>query len=717
MPVARLLSKVHRGRMRLSLPMQLITGFTPAFLLVCLASYLVYAELREARVRTIAASDAVQTISLHHSLIKAVIDAETGERGFLLTGDREFLEPYRLAREEFADRADALANAYSNDSAAMERLDRIRHSFEYWNEGVAQPLIEARQRTPPELDQRTDRLRDRFARITERLQSAEANGGLPDGLLPDLADALARLELLAERADDTLFASQYRTGIERGRELRSSLARVEEDGLTASGLDAAEQSARSLLAAMDTLSETIAAADYGIVERVRSGAGKRIVDLIRDLNDQMIENRRADREAAAEAADSEMVKAMWTGVAAPLAAFLLGIAAMAIVAARAVRRIHQVQAVADEIARGNLAARVSVSVQGDELNELGQSFNRMAAELEAGHSDTELMGRFRDLLASSASTEEAFRVMERMAPALFPGTEGRIYLIAESRNVAMPMAAWPGAVEHQATLRPSDCRGLRAGRTHVVSPDNVSVVCPHLEPIMPAASVCVPLTAQDTVLGLLTLWPHEPEDGEPALSRIDDERALRVGEQLALFLANVRLREQLRNQSIRDPLTDLFNRRYLDETLERELERVRRHGSSLSAIALDIDHFKRFNDAHGHDAGDAVLVGLAAEMQRWLRGSDIACRTGGEEFLLVLPDAPLAVARERAERLREAVGDLVISHQGHELPRVTISLGVAAVPDHAHSTEKLLRRADGALYAAKRNGRNRVEIPPAEEST
>lgn len=132
-------------------------------------------------------------------------------------------------------------------------------------------------------------------------------------------------------------------------------------------------------------------------------------------------------------------------------------------------------------------------------------------------------------------------------------------------------------------------------------------------------------------------------------------------------------------------------------------------------MALDIDNFKRFNDTQGHDAGDAVLVSVATALQRWLRPSDIACRMGGEEFLLVLPNAPLAITRERAERVREAIGELVVSHQGHELPCVTISLGVAAVPDYADSMGTLLRCADEALYAAKRNGRNRVEVARIEQ--
>lgn len=716
MALGHCLSKMHRGRRRLSLPMQLVVAFIPALLFVCLACYLVYTELRHARVANNAAASEIRAIAIHHSLIKSVVDAETGLRGFLITGDSEFLAPYRTAGEEFSDAAESLSKTYGDDPAAGERLRQIRDAFEYWNEGVAQPLIEARKRTPPELDHRADRVRDLFTRFVERLEAVEPGRAFPRYLLPDLAEAVVRLDLLSERTGWTAFTSTYEENVKQARALRGDLGRIEEDGLTAAELESVQQAARSLLSDLDTLAESMAGAEASIVQRVSSQAGKRVVDRIRSLNGVMIENRRADRDNAFAAADFEMTKAMWTGVVAPFVAFGLGLVAMAIVAGRAVRRIHQLQAVADDLGHGNLSARVPVIAHGDELNELGHRFNRMAAELDAARTEAELMARFRDLLVTSDSADEAFRVMERLAPSFFPGTEGCIYLIAESRNVAIPMAAWPESVEQHAILRPSDCRGLRAGRTHELSSDTVSMMCPHLEHAAPTASVCVPLIAQDNVLGLLTVWLHERQDEETYPSRVDGELALRVGEQLALFLANLHLREQLRDQSIRDPLTGLFNRRYLDETLERELARALRHESTLSVLALDIDHFKRFNDTHGHEAGDVVLTSVAAELQRWLRASDIACRVGGEEFLLVLPDAPLEVAAERAEQVRAAVSELVVDMKDHELPRVTISSGVAAVPDHADSAEMLRRRADEALYRAKHNGRNRVEIATLDDA-
>jgi diguanylate cyclase (GGDEF)-like protein len=166
----------------------------------------------------------------------------------------------------------------------------------------------------------------------------------------------------------------------------------------------------------------------------------------------------------------------------------------------------------------------------------------------------------------------------------------------------------------------------------------------------------------------------------------------------------------LQEQAIRDPLTGLHNRRYLDETLPRELQRAERAGQPVGIIMLDIDHFKRFNDTYGHDAGDTVLRAVGAFLKEHTRGADIACRYGGEEFTLVLPGASLADTQQRAEELRAGIQTLAVQHGEQPLAQVTISLGVAVFPAHGTTAESLIRAADQALYQAKRNGRNRIEV-------
>lgn len=171
------------------------------------------------------------------------------------------------------------------------------------------------------------------------------------------------------------------------------------------------------------------------------------------------------------------------------------------------------------------------------------------------------------------------------------------------------------------------------------------------------------------------------------------------------------LQAQLHEQANRDPLTGLYNRRYLDGTLERELARCKREGHPLSLMLLDIDHFKSINDTYGHQAGDEVLRRLADLLAHQARAGDVACRYGGEEFLLLLPNMPLAAALERAERWRRSFADGEMAF-GELRLRATLSVGIAAYPGHGTEAARLIRQADEALYRAKARGRNRIEVAP-----
>jgi diguanylate cyclase (GGDEF)-like protein len=218
--------------------------------------------------------------------------------------------------------------------------------------------------------------------------------------------------------------------------------------------------------------------------------------------------------------------------------------------------------------------------------------------------------------------------------------------------------------------------------------------------------------AHGETLGILSpvTEPNGSEGPQTSISEFNARLAVSVAEQAARSFANLKLREKLRYQSVRDPLTGLFNRRYLDESLERELPNAIRKNRSLGVIMLDVDRFKKFNDMFGHDAGDAVLRELGDFLAKFTRRGDLACRYGGEEFTLILPESSLEDTRRRAEELRISFQQLSIKHRDIVLGKVTLSLGVAALPDHGTTAADLLAAADGALLRAKVEGRDRVLI-------
>jgi diguanylate cyclase (GGDEF)-like protein len=227
----------------------------------------------------------------------------------------------------------------------------------------------------------------------------------------------------------------------------------------------------------------------------------------------------------------------------------------------------------------------------------------------------------------------------------------------------------------------------------------------------------VPLVAQGQAIGLLHIVAEDSrgQSGRPS-SVADEALAVSVAEHMGLALTNLRLLETLRHQSIRDPLTGLFNRRYFEETLEREIRRAERNGLPLSLMMLDIDHFKSFNDTYGHAPGDSLMRDLSELLYRHTRGGDVACRIGGDEFLLLLPETSFKAALRRAEELREAVEGLEVAHTGVPV-WITVTVGVATFPDHAGDMSALVSAADDAMYRAKRAGGNGVgEAVPPDQS-
>ncbi len=344
-------------------------------------------------------------------------------------------------------------------------------------------------------------------------------------------------------------------------------------------------------------------------------------------------------------------------------------------------------------------------------------------ELEQRNYSTMLLNEMGDLLQTCITEKEAYAVISEFAEQLLPVESGALFILNNSRDLAEKVAEWGESPNSESMFTPEECWALRRGKTYSVEKSHPHLLCHHLSHHPTDGYMCVPMMAQGKALGILYLENRKEEKNGMGQSGVipnelkestKQQIALALARNIELALANLKLRETLRNQAIRDPLTGLFNRRYMEESLKREMYRAVRRGTKLGIIMLDIDHFKRFNDTHGHAAGDVLLQELGNFLQARIRKEDIACRYGGEEFTLILPDSSLEDTRRRAEELREEVKHLHIRYDGEPIGNVTLSLGVAVFPDHGETAETVLQMADWALYLAKERGRDQVVVVVGE---
>ncbi len=446
---------------------------------------------------------------------------------------------------------------------------------------------------------------------------------------------------------------------------------------------------------LDQLNEGIAArrerGTSGAAAPVQEGQGKTVMDRIRHIVSEL--QNREEILLATRSAEAEF-NASITNVTFVVAAFL---------------NVCLLGGICFMVIRGAVLRRKAASAERDFNAQIAASLG----ELRERNQEVTFLSQMSSFLQTCASSDEACTAIARFGPQLFPHEAGTIFIFHASRNYLELAASWGGAAADEDMFQPADCWALRRGRLHAVGEQDHAIVCAHVarhgQHIEPY--ICAPLMAQGETLGLLYLKTRPAEAANSAGANTAKEQlATAVAEQIALALSNLKLRETLRQQSVRDPLTGLYNRRFLEETLDRELARLERKNLPLSLIMIDVDNFKNFNDTFGHEAGDAVLRDLGGILQRYVRGGDIACRYGGEEFTIVLPEASLETGRQRAEMLREAARELRLVHDGKSLGAVTLSLGVACFPEHGRRRDHLLQVADAALYEAKNGGRNRVVV-------
>ncbi|MEZ0331506.1 MAG: diguanylate cyclase [Methylophilaceae bacterium] len=317
-----------------------------------------------------------------------------------------------------------------------------------------------------------------------------------------------------------------------------------------------------------------------------------------------------------------------------------------------------------------------------------------------------LMGEMTSLLQACSDADESLDVICQYAARLLNTDSGALFLFRESRNQVELSVSWGEESKSDVIFQPEDCWALRRGELHVLDHVTHSIACRHLQDWGDICSVCVPIVAQGNVMGTLYL-----ENRHNREIRLDERNlAQNLANQIALAMSSIKLRDTLRNLSVRDPLTGLFNRRYMEESLQREIATAKRKNRPLGLVILDLDHFKTFNDTFGHDAGDLLLREVGTMLAKNSRAGDVACRFGGEEFVIIFPEAAPNIVMQLTNQLRETIFALQLQHFGRSLGQVSASFGVAAFPEHGSTTEDLLRAADKALYRAKAAGRNRVEM-------
>ncbi|MBB6142096.1 diguanylate cyclase (GGDEF)-like protein [Silvibacterium bohemicum] len=344
------------------------------------------------------------------------------------------------------------------------------------------------------------------------------------------------------------------------------------------------------------------------------------------------------------------------------------------------------------------------------LYEANEKLASTVRALERQAKESTLLTSVRDELQLCVRLAQAQECAIRYFEQLLPGTSGSICLTNNTRHMVEEVASWGSSTLVMDAFTLEGCCGLRSGRMRWRRPMQSEVHCTHFNGHVPEYYVCIPLAAYGDTLGVVYIECLSP--GVAAMVDANMAPIEQIVELASISFAGLNLRSRLEQQSIRDGLTGLFNRHYMEMALDRELRRGARHNKPVAVMMMDIDHFKRFNDTYGHEAGDTVLRELAENFLQAVRNEDILCRFGGEEFVAILPELDLEAAMQRAEGLRTMVSEMRIYNRGECLPEVTTSIGVAIYPQHAETVEEILRSADRALYEAKHLGRNRVV--PAE---
>lgn len=685
------------------LPKLLILGFLVALatlLLNALVPYYFVESLVFTSHRAEASQRLLDTLT---ELRGNLIEAETGQRGYLLTRNRAYLQPYDMAQHEvqvnletlhtlLADRPEERERLKYLEEQAQRKLDELKLTVELMQQGKADEA--ERLVTNDHGNSLMQTLRSTITRLSsaERMRRMEhvyrANNNAELAVLVFVAIALIDAVLFG-------FIFAYLVRIIRSRGAVEAAA--------------SEQSV-ILRGVLNSMHEGVIVADPQGRAVLTNPAAERII------GSRLTTFRQAARTGLVKVlhADGTPYEESHMPLERALQGDLVVGERLQLVGQHGEASWLSFNSMPILTESGEQTGGVTVfrdvthlKRDADNLKALNTQLSEGMAELAHQNQEISKLSELANVLQTCRDEKEACTVLSNSAAGLFQGAAGALYLLAASRNYLELCGRWGEIGTPPQVIQPDDCWAIRRGKVHRVCEEEGGLCCAHVQSQdrPPEGYLCVPMVAQGETLGLLFLSLDGVvlARGKEVLARF----AGTVAEQCALALSNLRLREQLRYQSMHDPLTGLFNRRFLEATLDLELSRSARSGQPLTVAMLDVDHFKRFNDTFGHDAGDVLLREFGAVLKLSSRDSDIACRYGGEEFMLILPQTDMAMARECVERVLQAVRTMEVNYAGQLLGTVTVSAGVADY--HRNDTaEGLVKRADNALYQAKTAGRDRL---------
>ncbi len=345
----------------------------------------------------------------------------------------------------------------------------------------------------------------------------------------------------------------------------------------------------------------------------------------------------------------------------------------------------------------------------DQLELERNKYEQMYKEQSRILRDISILNTMSNKLQTLCRVEDSYSVINDSIQTIFSGDRGMLTLYNEDRDSCEVATAWgKGSDELFWNLPATGCQVLQKSDKSVCEKRSSRGFCLGESDIDLGNHYCFPLTDEGDALGTIHFYNKKEEILPADKAQIDGQFYLMntAAEYVALSLANTRLRDKLLEHSIKDPLTGLFNRRYMEESLNREIIRARRKNTEMATLLLDVDHFKQFNDEFGHLAGDCLLKGLGDLLMRTVRADDVVCRFGGEEFIVVLPEMKQRLAEERAEHIRSEVANNLELKLNNKTLKVTVSIGVSMFPLNSQNHTGLIDAADKALYQAKANGRN-----------